>query len=62
LHKEDAKAELTKGVSAMAPSSRWNLAGLASRGASEDEVVDVSIFWLMVEDEVLSALGGEVYL
>ena len=52
----------------------WNLAGRASRGAPgsppsaplppiPEVVVEHSIFWLSVEEEVLSvAPGGEVYL
>ena len=43
--------------------------GRASRGASEAELDEFSIFWLMVEDEsaelsaaVAGAPGGEVYL
>ena len=81
--KEAANWEaLTKGVSAIRLQSSvmgtWNLAGLASRGASfpvakqEPEVViepevavELSIFWLSVEEEVLPSApnpGGEVYL
>ena len=51
----------------------WNLAGRASRGgppspplplpAIPEPVVEHSIFWLSVEEEVLSTPpGGEVYL
>ena len=65
LPSEAVKVELTRGVSAMRLSSRikgLNLVGLASLGASEEDEV-VSSFWLMVEDvEVLSPLGGDVYL
>ena len=68
---EAAKGELTKGVSIIPPptaelsSGRVGLkrGGRASRGASEaDGFAEESTFWLIVDDVVLSALGGEVYL
>ena len=67
--KEQKWVALTNGVSrpgtAAADSSTWpppNLWGLASRGASVEVAVKPSGLWLKVEEDVLSALGGEVYL
>ena len=68
---EAAKGELTKGVSIIPPptaelssgSVGLKRGGRASRGASEaDGFAEESTFWLIVDDVVLSALGGEVYL